>query len=231
MYLIIWNGTRTIAAVITPNAHITFITDISAPPLSCLIGITPPALVRSLTVAGKANNNDLNSWYTSQFTNLNYLDFCRTVGVSQVGGNLFRNHSSLKTVLMPSTIEQIGALAFEGCAALESFTCFATTPPELKVSNGKYPFNGTSPALVVYVPAESLPLYAEADGWKDLELMPITQGVHAMTVNMPANADMQQYKDMFLELVNTKTTQTRRYVLTTQTHYTFTTVPPFLCTH
>ena len=185
-------------------------------------GKTDYSLVRSLTVAGKANNNDLNSWYISQFTNLNYLDFCRTVGVSQVGGNLFRNHSSLKTVLMPSTIEQIGALAFDGCAALESFTCFATTPPELKVSNGKYPFNGTSPALVVYVSAESLPLYAEADGWKDMELMPITQGVHAMTVNMPANADMQQYKDIFLELVNTKTTQTRRYVLTTQTHYTFT---------
>ncbi|MCR5445653.1 MAG: chitobiase/beta-hexosaminidase C-terminal domain-containing protein, partial [Bacteroidales bacterium] len=73
-----------------------------------------------------------------------------------------------------------------------------------------------------FVPAESLPLYAEAEGWKDLNLMPISQGVHKMTVNMPASADMKQLKDMSLELVNVKTGQTRRYVLTNRTQYTFT---------
>ena len=176
--------------------------------------------VRRLTVAGKATINDLS--YIRNLKSLEYLDFSRTYDIDEVWSGTFTNTTTLKTVLLPASITEIGQMAFEGCAALESFTCFATTPPHLNFYDGKSPFNGCSTSLIVYVPAESLPLYAEADGWKDMELMPITQGVHALTVNMPAGANMQQYKDMFLELANTKTGQTRRYVLTNRTQYTFT---------
>ena len=176
--------------------------------------------VRRLTVAGKATINDLS--YTRNLKSLEYLDFSRTYDINEVWSGTFTNNTTLKTVLLPASITEIGQMVFEGCSALESITCFATTPPHLNFYGGKSPFNGCSTSLIVYVPAESLPLYAEAEGWKDMELMPITQGVHALTVNMPAGANMQQYKDMFLELANTKTGQTRRYVLTNRTQYTFT---------
>ncbi len=176
--------------------------------------------VRRLTVVGKAKINDLS--YTRNLKSLEYLDFSRTYDINEVWSGTFTNNTTLKTVLLPASITVIGQMAFEGFSALESFTCFATTPPLLNLYGGKSPFNGCATNLVVYVPAESLPLYAEAEGWKDMELMPITQGVHALTVNMPVGANMQQYKDMFLELANTKTGQTRRYVLTNRTQYTFT---------
>lgn len=172
----------------------------------------------SLTVAGKALNRDLSdiSGKLRNLGKLQYLDMSRTDGITEVFQYSFNTFPNLRTIVMPASVGKIGSYTFN--VDLESFTIYATTPPELE----EYAFYQTSPLLTIYVPAESLPLYAAANGWKDMNLMPITQGVHKLTVNMPANADMQQYKDMSLELVNTKTAQTRRYVLNSQKQYTFT---------
>jgi hypothetical protein len=172
----------------------------------------------SLTVAGKAINQDMID-IDAKLRNLGklqYLDLSRTDGITEIFQYMFNTCPNLRTIVMPASIGKIGSYTFN--ADLESFTIYATTPPELE----EYAFYKTSPSLTIYVSAESLPLYAAADGWKNFNLMPITQGVHKLTVNMPANADMQQYKDMSLELVNTKTAQTRRYVLNSQKQYTFT---------
>ena len=175
--------------------------------------------VRSLTVAGNATNRDMSN-LSSLKPYLRLLDLSRTAGITETNGT-FERDTVLTTVLLPASIERIGAYAFQDSPLLESVTCYATTPPEMVMSNGKYPFDGCSAALTIYVPAESLPLYATANGWKDLQLMPITQGVHSLTVSLPASANMQQLKDLFLELTNTKTAQTQRYVLTSRTQYTF----------
>ena len=172
----------------------------------------------SLTVAGKALNQDLSDieGKLRNLGKLQYLDLSRTDGITEIFQYMFNTCPNLRTIVMPASIGKIGSDTFN--ADLESFTIYATTPPELE----EYAFYKTSPLLTIYVPAESLPLYAAADGWKNMNLMPITQGVHKLTVNMPTNADIQQYKDMTLELVNIKTGQTRRYVLASQKQYTFT---------
>ena len=172
----------------------------------------------SLTVAGKAINQDMSDieGKLRNLGKLQYLDLSRTDGITEIFQYMFNTFPNLRTIVMPASVGKIGSYTFN--ADLESFTIYATTPPKLE----EYAFYKTSPLLTIYVPAESLPLYAAADGWKNFNLMPITQGVHKLTVNMPANADMQQYKDMSLELVNTKTAQTRRYVLNSQKQYTFT---------
>ena len=184
--------------------------------------------VKSLTITGKANDDDMKVITNSRTfrDNITLFDISRTNGITElpsVLNGIFENKTALKTVLLPASIEKIGYNAFYGCTALESFTCFATTPPVLSYQvRDKQQNVFNTDGFTVFVPAESLPLYAEANGWKDLNLMPITQGVHKLTVNMPANADMKQLKDMYLELVNAKTGQTRRYVLTNRTQYTFT---------
>lgn len=177
--------------------------------------------IRMLIVAGNATNQDMsNLRYLRPY--LRHLDLSRTAGITDTWNGTFENDTVLRTVLLPASIERIGGYAFQNSPLLESVTCYATTPPEMVMNGGKYPFDGCSSALTIYVPAESLPLYAEADGWKALSLMPITQGVQSLTVSLPAGADLQQYKDMKLELVNAKTGQARHYVLTNRTQYTFT---------
>ena len=174
--------------------------------------------VKSITVCGEMAENDWNLLYYNYFTNLTYFDISRSTGLDVLDYRYSNNdNETLTTLLLPANIKTIGR-GFSVFKALRSLTCFATTPPELTNDALK----DLSAEAEVFVPAESLPLYAEAEGWKDLNLMPITQGVHKLTVNMPANADMKQLKDMYLELTNVKTGQTRRYVLTNRTQYTFT---------
>ena len=185
--------------------------------------------VKALTVIGEITQNDWSIVYnSSQYKNLAYFDISRTTGLTEIKPySTYYNaedNETLTTLLLPATITKItGNEFYRGATlsvfkALRSLTCYATTPPT--VTDGG--LKGLPAELEVYVPAESLPLYAAAEGWKDLNLLPITSGIHSLTVSLPTGTDMQQYKDMYLELVNTQTGQTRRYVLTDRTQYTFT---------
>ena len=175
--------------------------------------------VRRLTVAGTLRSPDMANMGYNLASTLNYLDLSRTDGLKELYSDdeCFRGATQLQTLLLPASLETLGSYAFTDIPVLESVTCYATTPPKLGAAS-RHAFSGSSPALTVYVPAESLPLYAAADGWKDMNLMPITQGVHSLTVNLPSTTGL---KDMFLELVNNKTGQSQRLVLTNRTQYTY----------
>ena len=175
-------------------------------------------MVKSLMVSGKMTTDDWKFLFYNYLTEMTIFDISRTTGLEELDYRYSnRDNEKLTTLVLPATIKTIGR-GFNSLTALRSLTCYATTPPEFS-ANAQ---SSLSAETEVYVPAESLPLYAEAEGWKDLNLMPITQGVHSLTVNLPANAEMKQLKDMSLELVNVKTGQTRRYVLANRTQYTFT---------
>ena len=185
--------------------------------------------VKAITVIGEIIDYDWSIVYmSSDYKNLAYFDISRTTGLTEIKPySTYYNaedNNTLTTLLLPATITKIvGNDFYVGATlsvfkALRSLTCYATTPPTV-IDGG---LKGLPAELEVYVPAESLPLYAAAEGWKDLNLLPITSGIHSLTVSLPAGTDMQQYKDMYLELVNTQTGQTRRYVLTDRTQYTFT---------
>ena len=168
--------------------------------------------VKAITAVGTINESDWESLLL-YFENLTYLDLSRTTGLTVFGVYYHAGYvkETLTTLLLPATIESIAN--FDRLNALKSLTIYATTPPKLITDDLK-----ELPAdVVVYVPAESLPLYMEADGWKDLEIQPITQCVHSLTVNLPTGS----FKDLFLELVNTETARVQRYVMTNSTKYTF----------
>ena len=174
------------------------------------------AKVKAITVVGTLSRYDWEMLIGSRFTNLAYLDVSRTTGLSTTSYDGYDRGYTLTTLLLPATVSTIGYNTFNNFTALRSITCYAATPPKVE-NNG---FSGVPTDATVYVPAESLPLYMEADVWKDFDLQPITQGVHKLTVNIPA-AQGKTLKDMFLELTNTQTSQTQRYVLTNQTTYTY----------
>ena len=188
--------------------------------------------IKNATVAGVCAEAPYNDWMAfSQCKNLEFLDMSRTSGLEKLPAYCFSSYEDypLKTLVVPATTTYIGERAFLNLKALTDVTCFATTPPTFE---GRMPgeqyydaawdvwaFDGlTLDNIIVHVPAESVPLYQEARGWKEFMILPITQNVQRLTVSLPQAA---QYKDMFLELANTLTGQSLRYVITGNTTYTF----------
>lgn len=174
------------------------------------------AKVKAITVIGTLSRYDWEMLIGSRFPNLTYLDVSRTAGLSTTSYDSYDRGNTLATLLLPATISTIGSRTFYNFENLRSITCYAATPPE--VENNAF-YNVPTDATV-YVPAESLPLYMEANVWKNFDLQPITKGVHKLTVNIPA-AQSKALKDMFLELTNAQTSQTQRYVLTGSSQYTY----------
>lgn len=195
-------------------------------------------LIKSATVAGSCLQEGDGwmthcDWQAFDYANIvEYLDYSRTSGLTVIPYSCFSGKEKMTTFVMPATTDSIAPYAFSKCNALTNVTCFATTPPKfggLVPSDDKYSpgdYWNTNWAfdelildnIIVHVPAESVPLYQEARGWKEFMILPITQNVQRLTVNLPQAAD---YKDMFLELVNMKTAQSLRYVITSNTSYTF----------
>ena len=79
-------------------------------------------------------------------------------------------------VVLPSTIREIDGFAFKGCTSLTSFTCLATTPPELleQSTSGWYGqfldtsgqgFGSFCDQATLYVPASAVETYKNADYW------------------------------------------------------------------
>lgn len=78
-------------------------------------------------------------------------------GIGSIGSYAFINNSSLNSLILPSTINNIGYRSFQDCG-ITSIVIKATTPP-----NCLQPFYGNS--FTLYVPDESVSAYTGVDGY------------------------------------------------------------------
>lgn len=170
--------------------------------------------VQMITVAGKMNDYDFG--VVNDFSNCTLLDISRVTGITEIPSYAFDN-TNLESVCLPASIEKIGYNAFAYASRLSSVTIYAMTPPSVD----EKAFRDTGEGLVVYVPASSLPLYQEANVWKDFTLLPIQDDIHSLAVSLPEGIDTKQYEQMWIELTNTKSGQKMHYVMTNRTTYTF----------
>lgn len=170
--------------------------------------------VQMITVAGKMNDYDFG--VVNDFSNCTLLDISRVSGITEIPSYAFDN-TNLESVCLPASIEKIGYNAFAYDSRLASVTIYAMTPPSVD----EKAFRDTGEGLVVYVPASSLPLYQEANVWKDFTLLPIQDDIHSLAVSLPEGIDTKQYEQMWIELTNTKSGQKMHYVMTNRTTYTF----------
>lgn len=170
--------------------------------------------VQMITVAGKMNDYDFG--VVNDFSNCTLLDISRVTGITEIPSYAFDN-TNLESVCLPASIEKIGYNAFAYDSRLASVTIYAMTPPSVD----EKAFRDTGEGLVVYVPASSLPLYQEANVWKDFTLLPIQDDIHSLAVSLPGGIDTKQYEQMWIELTNTKSGQKMHYVMTNRTTYTF----------
>lgn len=170
--------------------------------------------VQMITVAGKMDNYDFS--VANDFSNCTLLDISRVNGITEIPSYAF-DYTNLESVCLPASIEKIGYNAFAYASRLSSVTIYAMTPPSVD----EKAFRDTGEGLVVYVPASSLPLYQEANVWKDFTLLPIQDDIHSLAVSLPEGIDTKLYEQMWIELTNTKSGQKMHYVMTNRTTYTF----------
>lgn len=177
--------------------------------------------ITSITVAGVINSNDFS--IANNYSSCSIVDLSRTNGVNTIPSYCYDGNTHLNRLSLPACITNIEYRAFRNATALTELTCHATVPPTL----GSNVFSGVNKGLVVYVPASSIQLYEQAAGWKEYEadgtivIMPIQNQVSALEVNLPAECADGRYKNMPLELLNVKSGQKFKYVITDRINYTF----------
>lgn len=172
--------------------------------------------VTSVVVAGVINSGDYD--LIDQLPNCSILDFSRTTG----GENLewyvaYEQNEHLSKLMLPACLNRIAWGALSGCINLQEITCYAILPPTVEGEA----LAGVPDNCVLYVPAESIELYANAEGWKRFTIMPIVSDVRALELNLPEECSDGRYKNMVIELVNQKSGQRYRYVVTDRINYIF----------
>ncbi len=171
--------------------------------------------VTSIVAAGRMNTNDLQ--VVNNFQNCAILDLSRTTGLTTVPNYYYNNANALTQILLPSTVENIENYAFGRCSGLSALTCYAVTPPTIAANA----FDGVAEGLVIYVPENSVALYEAADVWKNYVIMPIQKDSYSLEINLPDDCSDGRYKNMVMELINVKSGQKYRYVVTDRLNYTF----------
>ena len=172
--------------------------------------------VLQATVIGKMKSNDM-YLIGRELKACTLFDFSRTNDYDEVPTSAFKESSAV-SIILPECIKEIGSSAFADCGKLTEMTVLAVTPPTVNDENA---FSGVPEGLVVRVMSRSLPLYAEADVWKNFTLLPLDNEVHSLEVALPENAADGRYNGMSIELVNTESGQTQKQVVTDRLTYTF----------
>lgn len=172
--------------------------------------------VSRLIVKGIMNSSDLNS--LRRFSNAETIDISRTSGFSTIPAYTFE-YVSASTIVLPSTVSALSYSVFVGCNNLSSIVCYATEPPVCDASAFR-DFSNMS-VCTVYVPAESMALYEDADSWKEFSILPISTDAHVLQVNLPEVCADGRYKNNTIEIVNQSTGVRQKYVVTDRLLYTF----------
>ena len=82
-------------------------------------------------------------------------------GLTAIESIAFKGAQSLEKITLPITVNTIASSAFENCTALTTVVCFATNV----LSLGSNVFANCSNLTAIYVPAESVTQYKEAENW------------------------------------------------------------------
>lgn len=87
--------------------------------------------------------------------------------ITNIGNNAFNRCEALTTIELPSTLEEIGKMAFLNSPKINKVTCHAVVPPTFKVTYIKVFLDSVCSVSTLIVPAGSVDAYKNAKFWKD----------------------------------------------------------------
>ncbi|MBR2103630.1 MAG: leucine-rich repeat protein [Prevotella sp.] len=99
-------------------------------------------------------------------------------GLETIGYLAFCGDVALSEIVLPKSLKQIGAFAFELCTGLQTVECKSTEPPvwnqgSWTLQEGQNPVFGSLdlPNITLYVPAGCKAKYLASDIWKDFNIV------------------------------------------------------------
>ncbi len=130
---------------------------------------------------------------------LSSITFEENSQLKTIGNSAFWNCSIINSIVIPSGVTSIGSSAFDFCYSL-SFVdipsslnyiennAFHECPIRYMICRVETPITltsvpGSNPDLTVFVPANSVDDYKEADTWNEYEILPIDPASVAITLN------------------------------------------------
>lgn len=88
--------------------------------------------------------------------------------VIRIDQSAFAWCTGLESISIPASVEWIGEDAFNGCSSLQKIYAYKTIPIVFSAQYENF-FNVNKETCILYVPAGSMELYAEANEWKDFQ--------------------------------------------------------------
>ena len=188
------------------------------------------------------------SFFTGGWSDRNYYPNCRIADYSRSPATTIEDWYdwsalTLTDIILPPTMKTLKGKSFYNLSTLTTLTCYALTPPsvepyyEVKWNEETYTYDAVdtitpfkySPNVVIRVPADVVPLYQRADYWKDFTILAIDENYANLTVNLMSMVEDERnlliYKNMHLELTNTKTGVMRSMLVNGRNSYDFTFLP------
>ena len=113
--------------------------------------------------------------------NLSYVTIPDSCRLSSIGARAFQNCTGIEWISLSNRITSLGANSFDGCNSIRYIKSFNTVPPVgLPNFSGNVIENST-----VFVPAESLDDYKDADlWWEFFNIRPMSDGVFVTYLNL-----------------------------------------------
>ena len=101
-------------------------------------------------------------YYGKEVIPSEFTHYAQTYQVVGIKSYAFNYSDKLKSIVIPQTVTTIGEDAFTGCSILESITCKAKTPPEIRDLFAGYM---SQYFQEIRVPQSSVDAYKNALGW------------------------------------------------------------------
>ena len=107
------------------------------------------------------DNDSINDYVNRTKTSLKAEEIDGAVNIRSYA---FYKQTTLKIIVLPSTVESIGDYAFSGCSKVTSVRFLSQTPPTL--GRNALPTGG---GMIWYVPSGCLDAYKNADGFSSYQ--------------------------------------------------------------
>lgn len=170
--------------------------------------------VNEIIVTGPFSNEDICAY--QDYFNCKQFDLSRTSGWNVVPEGSFYEHK-LPVLVLPQCVDSIFADAFRDFRGLTDIYMFSQIPPYVD----DYAFDSIPRGVVIHVPAQSYPLYLQSAVLNQMTVMPMSDQVGSISVNLPSDWTDGRYSGMKIQVTSVEFGHIQSFLVTEKQTYRF----------